>query len=55
MIKKIIKWFKRNPCIECEYYEKKTNICHSKKCGTHGLHPYVNKIDKLFCEACKDK
>jgi hypothetical protein len=55
MIKKIIKWFKRNPCIECKYYLQETNICQSKKCATYGNHPYVNKIDRLLCEACKDK
>ena len=52
MINKIIKWIKRNPCEECDYY-KPNGICQSKKVITCGNHPYVNFIDRLFCEPYK--
>ena len=50
MIKKIIKWLKRNPCNECIYY-KPNGVCQSKKCASNN--PYVTKIDRLFCEPYK--
>ena len=53
MIKKLIKWLMRNPCIECKYYHKENNVCQSKKCATCGCHPYVNWFDRHFCEAHK--
>ena len=51
-VKKLIKWFKRNPCKNCDYY-KENNICQSKKVATCGCHPYVNWFDRLFCEPYK--
>lgn len=51
-VKKLIKWFKRNPCKSCDYY-KKNNICQSKKVATCGCHPYVNWFDRHFCEPYK--
>lgn len=49
-VKKLIKWFKRNPCKNCDYYNKVNNICQSKKVATCGCHSYVNWFDRLFCE-----
>jgi len=49
MIKKLIKWFKRNACKECDYYYPENNVCQSKKCETCGCHPYVNWFDRHFC------
>lgn len=49
MIKKLLK---RNPCEKCKYYCAESNVCQSKKVATCGMHPYVNLIDKLFCEPC---
>lgn len=54
MIKKLIKWFKRNPCKTCVYYRQRNNVCQSKKVATCGCHPYVNWIDRLFCEPLKE-
>ena len=53
MINKLIKWLKRKPCKECDYYCKENNVCQSKKVATCGNHPYVNLIDRLFCESYK--
>ena len=30
-MKKLLKWLKRNPCKECEYYHYGNNTCQSKK------------------------
>lgn len=49
MIKKFIKWFKRNPCKNCDFY-KENNICQAKKVTTCSCHPYVNWFDRHFCE-----
>lgn len=53
MIYKLIQWFKRNPCKDCDYYHSHSNICQSKKVSTCGCHPYVNWFDRLFCESHK--
>lgn len=53
MLNKLIQWLKRNPCKECDYYYPASNVCQSKKCATCGCHPYVNWIDRHFCEAYK--
>lgn len=53
MIKQIINWLKRNPCKECIYYRAQNGTCQSKKVATCGTHPYVNWIDRLFCEPYK--
>lgn len=53
MIYKLIQWFKRNPCKDCDYYHSHNNICQSKKVSTCGCHPYVNWFDRHFCEAHK--
>lgn len=48
-MKKLLKWLKRNPCKECEYYHSENNTCQSKKCIT--MKPgYVDWFDKLFCK-----
>lgn len=47
----LIERLKRNPCLECEYYHKANNTCQSKKCATNN--PYVNKLDRMFCEPYK--
>ena len=52
MIKKLIKWLKRNSCKNCDYY-RKNNICQSKKVVTFGCHPYVNWFDRHFCTPYK--
>ena len=52
MIKKLIKWLKRNYCKNCDYY-KKNNICQSKNVATCGCHPYVNWFDRHFCTPYK--
>ena len=51
-VKKVIKWFKRHPCKNCDYYTE-NNICQSKKLATCGNHPYVNWFDRLICEPYK--
>lgn len=53
MINKLIQWFKRNACKECDYYHAESNVCQSKKCETCGCHPYVNWFDRHFCEPHK--
>jgi hypothetical protein len=53
MINKLIQWFNRNPCKECDYYHAENNTCQSKKCATCGRYPYVNWFDRHFCEAHK--
>lgn len=53
MIYKLIQWFKRNACKECDYYCSKNNVCQSKKVATCGCHPYVNLTDRLFCKPYK--
>ena len=50
---KLIQWFKRNACKECDYYHAENNVCQSKKCETCGCHPYVNWFDRHFCEPHK--
>lgn len=55
MIDKLIQWFNRNSCKECDYYFPENNVCQSKKCATCGCHPYVNWFDRHFCEAYKGK
>lgn len=50
MIKKLIKWFKRNPCKECEFYHSKDIVCQSKKVATCGRHPYVDWFDRHLCQ-----
>ena len=55
MIKKLIKWLKRNPCKNCDYYYKENNTCQSKKVATCGCHPYVNWFDRHFCEPYKEE
>ena len=52
MIKRLIKWFRRNPCEECKYYVALNGTCQSKKCASNN--PYVTKVDRLFCEPCKE-
>lgn len=47
----IIKRLKRNPCEECIYFVKETNVCQSKKCACNT--PYISKLDKMFCEPRK--
>lgn len=47
---RLIEYLKRNPCKECDYYHERNNICQSKKVATCGTHPYINKIDRMFCE-----
>ena len=47
----IIERLKRNSCKECDYYCATNNICQSKKCTNNN--PYVNKIDRMFCEPYK--
>ena len=49
---KIIDRLKRNPCKDCKFYNSKYNTCQSKKSATYN--PYVNKLDKLFCEPYKE-
>jgi len=46
----LIKWFKRNPCKECEFYHSKDNVCQSKKVATCGCHPYVDWFDRHLCQ-----
>jgi len=53
MIRKLIKWFNRNYCKECDYYCAGNNVCQSKKCATNGCHPYVNWFDRHFCKPYK--
>ena len=53
MIKKLIQWFKRNACKDCDYYYPENNVCQSKKCVTCGCHPYVNWFDRHFCQPYK--
>lgn len=55
MIYKLIQWFKRNVCAECDYYHESNNTCQSKKCATYGCHQYVNWLDRHFCEAHKEE
>lgn len=45
---KIIEWFKRNPCVKCDYYSPSNNCCQSKKCVS--TDPNVNAVDRMFCE-----
>lgn len=40
---------KRNPCIECAYYNRENNTCQSKKCVT-GTDERITLWDRLFCE-----
>ena len=47
----IFERLKRDPCKECIYFCKKTNICESKKCASNN--PYITKLDKMFCEPLK--
>ena len=50
MIHKIKEFLYKNACNECDYYRKNNNTCQSKKVQTCGCHPYVNWIDRHFCE-----
>ena len=50
---KLLDLFKRNPCKECKFYVEKNNTCQSKKCASNN--PYITKLDKMFCEPCKEK
>lgn len=52
MLNKIIQWFNRNSCKECDYYCPANNVCQAKKCALV-CHPYVNWIDRHFCKAYK--
>jgi len=53
MLYKLIQWFKRNACKDCDYYYPENNVCQSKKCETCGCHPYVNWFDRHFCQPYK--
>lgn len=46
---KLLRILKRNPCLECDFYNKKNNTCQSKKCAT-GTEGYVGLSDRIFCE-----
>ena len=50
---KIQEMLKRNPCKECLFYSEGNNVCQSKKVATAGVHPYVNFLDRFFCEPYK--
>lgn len=52
---KLIQWFKRDACKECDYYHAENKVCQSKKCATCGCHPYVNWFDRHFCEPYKSR
>lgn len=49
----IKEFLKRDVCSECDYYNPETGICQSKKCCTSGNHPYVDWIDRKFCNPYK--
>ena len=50
LINKLIQWFNRNVCKDCNYYHPKNNTCQYKKCATCERYPYVNWFDRHFCE-----
>ena len=52
LLNKIIQWFKKNPCKECDFYIASNNTCVSRKCG--GAVPYISFFDKLFCSPYKE-
>lgn len=48
---KLFNIFKRNPCKECDYYIKESNICQLKSSAMDS--PWPSLADRLFCESCK--
>lgn len=48
---KFLNIFNRNPCMQCDFYNRVNNTCQSKKCSSAGGSGYVNIFDRIFCEA----
>ena len=55
MIKKLIKWFKRNPCKECEFYHSKDNVCQSKKLQLVGVIRMLIGLTDIFANHTSQK